>query len=258
MTTILKLPAAHYSEADVERSLHNEAEIVRLQAQFPDVRKRYDELGEQTAVAQDRLDELKKRRAFPADIEAARQEHQRAVWAQQGVLADHSRKIRELQNENQRLSQKLRTDAHWRWFDEMKEIVSLRTIEVIETYRVGYGGAQRQDIRTNAPAIAEAKEMLLTATQQLGELQNCGIPTIQGFIDDFESELRKFDLTKLSRWDDIPKSRVDAMRPKQEESGHVTHATIMPDGKPWIHPDHGDTERINSLSDRLTKLEKTK
>jgi hypothetical protein len=254
MTTILKLPAAHYSEADLARSLNNAAEIERLEVLFPEVKKRYDELGVQTAAARDKLEELKKRLAFPADIQAAETEYKRAIWAQQGVLADHNRKIVALQNENQKLSRPLRSDAQFRWFDEMKALSSLQTIEVIKTYRDGFGGPERQDILTNGPAIAEAKERLLTATQQLSELQNASIPTIQGFIDDFESELRKLDLTKLSRWDDIPKNRVDEMRPEPDQGG-IARATLMPGGKIHIHPDKGDSERINSLSDRLSKLE---
>jgi hypothetical protein len=253
-TNILKMPEAQYTEEDVKRSVDNAEQIAQLEAETPEVRKQYNDLGKETAAAQDMLDDLKKRHAFPEEIRAAEKAHQQAVWRQKGVLAAHDRKIRALQSENEKLSFALRLDTHSRWLDEAKALAAMRTVEVLKTNRDIFSGAERQDILTNAPVIAEAKEQLITAIQQLGTLQFENIPTIAGFIDDFESELRKLDLSKVTRWDDVLKQYVDDIRP-QEATGEIQKGMLMPDGSVHIHPSPTASAQINQLSDRLLKLE---
>jgi hypothetical protein len=254
MISILKNPETRYSEADVQQSLKNSQELDRLQTELPDIKERRKELGAKTAEAKDKFDYLVKSRADIGEIQEAHRAHQSAVWDQDRELTAHTAKIRALENSQERLSQSLRSDAHMRWLDEMQGLASLRTIEVLKTNRDIFSQSETQDIRTNRPAIAEAQERLLTAIHQLGSLNHADIPTIERFIHGFEDELSKLDLSRMTRWDDIPKSRVNDLNEKPAD-GIIDKGMILPDGSVHIHPRPTDP-KIAALGARISKLEK--
>ncbi len=148
----------------------------------------------------------------------------------------------------------LRNDAWWRWADELRGPPNIPHIEVLKENKHPFG-ATIHDVLTNGPAIKRAKAMLLEAIKHLGELQNADIPTIQRFIATNESELAKLDLSELSQWDDLPKSRVDELKEPASADGPVDMATLMPDFKLQIRPKPADP-RVKALADRVGKLEK--
>jgi hypothetical protein len=251
---ILRIPETRFSDDDIRQSLENEKEINRLQMEWPEIQRRYAELGEETAKAADHLEGLKKRRASIAEIQKAEKEYKQAIWKQDGVKADHGRKVADLQSRQERLSAPLRNDAHQRWLDELRGLAYLRHIETVKEDRNIFTGEKTQDILTNLPALGMAKEMLLTAIQRLMAMQNATIPSIQAFIETFEAELAEVDLSKLTQWDDVPISRVNDVREKPAD-GPIDKATMMPDGKVHVHPQPTDP-KVKALGDRISKLEK--
>jgi hypothetical protein len=254
---ILKIPDARYTDEDIKKSMENAEALEQLESQWPDIQKQYAELGLLTEKAQDKMDHLRKRRASAAEIQKAAKEHQQAIWQQDRAPHDHSQTIAALQNSQQKLSRNLRFDAHLRWLDENKGLVLLPRIETVKEYHDVFTGAKTEDILTNGPAIAEAQKRLMTAIQQLSALQNADIPTIVEFIESFESELAKLDLSKLTRWDAIPQSRVNDMKEIPIAAGPLDKATIMQNGSIHIHPRPMEPA-VKMLADRITKLEKGK
>jgi hypothetical protein len=98
---------------------------------------------------------------------------------------------------------------------------------------------------------------LITARQQLNgeELRDASVPDLVSFVEAFENELRKIDLSKLSHWDDLSPWQVAAMKEKPSDFPS-DKGMILPDGSVHTFQPAAATAQISQLSDRIQKLEK--
>jgi hypothetical protein len=235
--SILKVSEMYYTPEELERSIENENKIAELNAEMPERLKQYKDLGLKTAAIETKMEKFKKRRALPQEIQEVEKEYQQAVWAQDAALATPNQQIKKLQNENEKLSHRLRISTHSRWLEEKKALLQLREIKIVKRHKDFITEKKSVDILTNIPAIRQADEMITAALRQLGNLHYASLRKIRNFIDNFESELGKVDLTKLSRSEKIPSYRVEEMMAEaQEASDDLDIATLMPDGEMWVHP----------------------
>jgi hypothetical protein len=103
--------------------------------------------------------------------------------------------------------------------------------------------------------IFSAKNQILEAIQVVQNMRHSPLADLREKIEFYHGKVAEFDYSTLET-ETVSAQRARDMAPSKPDTTVPQSGMFMPDGKIHLIPPAADAARINSLSDRLSKLEK--
>jgi hypothetical protein len=229
-------------------------ELAAHDATWPAVKTEYDEVDGACITLAASLNAAKT--AGSPTAFAIEAELKKLRWKRDGIAAAFRRKRDKLHAAIEAFTSPLIQDFHCSALERIKGLSKLYLFERDEPVFDIFSDRKTVTIRHNGAALDSAKIQIFAAIKEIQNMRHAAVSDLREKIEKYNDQFADFDYSTMEIAN-VSESVARDMQPAKPDSAPPQLGMQMPDGIIHLFAPPADATRIDSLSARLFKLEKT-
>jgi hypothetical protein len=230
------------------------AELEEHNKTWPEVKSEFDRIDREECIVKARSVNDARSAGSPTYY-ALEGELKRSRWKRDGIASAFRRRRDELQTEIEKFTGEPIRNFHNDCLDRVKNLSKLYHYERDEKIYNVYADAITVRIRHNGAALDDAKNQIFEALKEVQGMRHSALSALKEKIEFYREQFDDFDFSTMEAAT-VSEQAARDMAPGKPDSTPAQSGMFMPDGSIHLFAPPADAARLNSLSDRLSKLEK--